>query len=261
MTDEQPTSLLDEFRAEAAAEAAGETVWEGADVLRQHLVPIESLQDHPGNPRKGDVAAISKSLAEFGQVRAILYDSNTNTIIAGHHVRYAARELSWTHVAAISNAFVDDNAAAAYLLVDNKLTTLGEMDSRKEYEMTLGLEEAGYGELPGYDIDEMETLRDAAGATPTAESRDWEGEAGESPEAAAARAAAIAQYEQHREVVLLLSFPDQYEAFAKDVRLLMAEYGTTGTVATIVRAVAEAAQAKADDLAPEEVGDEPGDAA
>jgi ParB-like chromosome segregation protein Spo0J len=237
-----------------------EQVWRGAEILRAHLVPIDSLEDHERNPNKGDVAAISASLDKFGQVRAILH--HNGTIIAGHHVRLAAQLLEWTHIAAIEHSFADDNQALQYLLVDNQLTRLSKIASEEEYRILMDLESAGYAETPGYGIDEMEIIRDKAGATPTAEARDWEGEAGESPEAAAARAAAIAQYEQHREVVLLLSFPEQYEAFAKDVRLLMGEYGTTGTVATIVRAVAEAAMAAAGGVdkapEPEEADVEPG---
>jgi len=43
--------------------------------------------------------------------------------------------------------------------------------------------------------------------------------------------------------VLLLTYPEQYELFGQHVRKLMAAYGTTGTVATIARAVGEAAAA------------------
>ena len=38
-----------------------EMKWEGAEALRQYLVPIDSLQDHGKNPNVGDVAAISAS--------------------------------------------------------------------------------------------------------------------------------------------------------------------------------------------------------
>ena len=40
----------------------------------------------------------------------------------------------------------------------------------------------------------------------------------------------------------MLDYPEQYEAFAEDLRFLMSSYETTGSIATIVRAVAEAAR-------------------
>jgi len=220
-----------------------EPVWHGAEALRPYLVPIDSLTDHERNPNKGDVFAISASLEKYGQVRPILHDDGT--IVAGHHVRLGAKVLEWTHIAALPHEFESEHARDSYLLVDNQLARKSVIDSAEVYGIIMDLEAAGYVELPGFDIDDRETLQAQAGLTPTQKGQEWEETAGESPEAAAARAAAIAQYEQHREVVLLLSYPEQYEEFGRHVRSLMAAYGTTGTVATIVRAVGEAAVAVA----------------
>jgi ParB-like chromosome segregation protein Spo0J len=216
-----------------------EIVWRGAEALRPYLVPINSLADHERNPNKGDVFAISASLDKYGQVRAILHDNGI--IVAGHHVRAAAQVLEWTHIAALPHTFDSDEARTAYLLVDNQIAKKSVIDSAATYGIIMDLEAAGYAEVPGFDIDDKETLQAKAGLTPVSQGEEWEETAGESPEAAAARAAAIAQYEQHREVVLLLSYPEQYEEFGRHVRALMAAYNTTGTVATIVRAVGEAA--------------------
>lgn len=217
-----------------------EMKWEGAEALRQYLVPIDSLQDHGKNPNVGDVAAISASLQKYGQVRSILHDDGI--IVAGHHVRAAAQVLEWTHIAAIPHSFASAEDRLAYLLVDNQIAKKSVIDSAAVYEMIVALEQAGYVEVPGFDIDDIETCQELAGMTPESEGREWEGDAGQSPEAAAARAATVAQYGNKREVVILLDYPEQYEAFAEDLRFLMSSYETTGSIATIVRAVAEAAR-------------------
>jgi len=218
-----------------------EPVWHGAEALRPYLVPIDSLTEHERNSNIGDVFAISRSLEKWGQVRPILHDDGV--IVAGHHVRKGAMLLHWTHIAALPNEFESDEARLGYLMADNKIASMAKQDAVQAHGNVLDLETAGYAESAGYSLDDRETLQEQAGLTPTQEARPWEETAGESPEAAAARQAAVAQYEQHREVVLLLTYPEQYELFGQHVRKLMAAYGTTGTVATIARAVGEAAAA------------------
>lgn len=100
-------------------------VWEGAEALRQFLVPISDLEPFPGNPRTGDVDAIRASVRRFGQVRAIVVDRSGSRIVAGHHFRLAAEAEGWTHVAAIPNEFSDEDEARAYLLADNRTHDLG----------------------------------------------------------------------------------------------------------------------------------------
>lgn len=100
-----------------------ETVWEGPEVLRPFLVAVDELEPFPGNPRRGDVAVISDSLKRFGQVKAIV--TNGARIVAGNHLRQAAVELGWTHIAAIENEFASEEEARAYLLADNRTHDLG----------------------------------------------------------------------------------------------------------------------------------------
>lgn len=99
------------------------TVWRGAKTLRRFLIPIDELEPFPGNPRVGDVDAVRASLRRFGQVRPILVDGPR--IVAGHHVRLAAKAEGWTHVAGIENDFADEDEARAYLLADNRIPELG----------------------------------------------------------------------------------------------------------------------------------------
>ena len=99
-------------------------IWEGAELLQEHLVPIDEIRPFEGNPRRGAVEDLMASLGRWGQIRAVLTDPN-GTIIAGHHVTEAARQLGWTHVAVIPHVFKSDEEARAYLIADNALQELG----------------------------------------------------------------------------------------------------------------------------------------
>jgi DNA modification methylase len=101
-------------------------VWRGAEYLRPVLVPIDSLEPWPDNPRRGDVAAIAASLDRFGQVRPVLVQGSR--IVAGHHLVLAALERGYTHIAVGDHDFGSEDEARAYLLADNRTAELGVVD-------------------------------------------------------------------------------------------------------------------------------------
>jgi len=107
--------------------ATGAMVWNGNESLRQFLVPIDSLEPFPGNPRRGDVAQIRGMLRRFGQVVPIVVDGTR--ITKGHHVRLAAIEEGWTHVAALPHQFGDEDEQRAFLIGDNRSSELGSVDA------------------------------------------------------------------------------------------------------------------------------------
>jgi ParB-like chromosome segregation protein Spo0J len=103
--------------------------------LRHLSTPIDNIELDPANARRGDVEAIRRSLNVFGQRKPVVV-KRTGTdadgtpagiVIAGNHTVLAARDLGWTHVAAV---FVDDDAstAAAYALADNRTGELATWD-------------------------------------------------------------------------------------------------------------------------------------
>lgn len=224
--------------------------WEGAEALRPYLRPIESVVDHVGNPRKGDVEALKGSLRRFGQVRPILFEpgESEDVIVAGHHLRYAARDLGWTHLAMVPHTFADEAERKAYLVADNQLATLAGYDEQAQMSLWSELAEAGALEGTGVSIDAMEDLQARIGV-PTTEPQEWAGGYAEDARAAAERAAALAASQQMKEIVLMVS-PEQYEEFGRYVRALQKEYGTSGVVATVLRAVGEAAVASTQESAP-----------
>lgn len=237
-TDDQPVEQI-EIQPK---EADGRT-WVGAEQLRPYLVRIEDLKETPGNPFKGKahVAKLMASLNRFGQVRAILADAeDAVTIRAGHHLKLAAEELGWTHLAVINAEFNDQGEALAYLLADNRLARVGDEEAKAIEQLTI-IDLIGEGNLEGtgWDLDSVETLRAEAGTTPViVEPEPWGGEAAETAEEAAARAAALSNYEPHKEIPLYMTLPE-HEQFSEHVRLLQNAWGLGGVMATILRALSE----------------------
>lgn len=139
--------------------------------LEPLLVPIAELAPHPRNPRRGNVDQIKRSLTRFGQVRAILARPD-GTIIAGNHTWQAARELGWTHIAAVRQDMSEEEARA-YLLADNRLSDLGTYDDDQLAELLREVQADPIGfEGTGWDDGSLEALlaeiaaRDAQPAAP-----------------------------------------------------------------------------------------------
>lgn len=138
-----------------------------AEELQHLAVPIDSLLPHPENPRQGDVRQIGESLDRFGQVRPILALAATEdnrlpdgTIIAGHHVWYAAQAKGWDEVAVV-RVKMSDAQARAYLVADNRLGDLGQYDDRALLRVLTDLQDEGLEQLTGtgYDSEQIDALR------------------------------------------------------------------------------------------------------
>jgi ParB-like chromosome segregation protein Spo0J len=132
--------------------------WEGAEALREMLVPVDELAPFPGNPRRGDIEHIRASLRRFGQMKPLLVTSD-GTIVAGHHVRLAAIEEGWSHVAVLPHEFADENEARAYLLADNRIADFGSYDQADLVEHLRALAELEQLEGTGYDEADLSALQ------------------------------------------------------------------------------------------------------
>lgn len=97
--------------------------------LQTLATPVDQLGLLPGNPRRGDVDALSASLEKFGQRKPIVARRD-GTVIAGNHTLLAARRLGWTEVAVV---WVDDDdtTAKAFALADNRIGALGGYDDEE----------------------------------------------------------------------------------------------------------------------------------
>ncbi len=95
--------------------------------LEDQAVPIDSVQSHPANPRRGDVQGIAESLRVNGQYSPIVADLRNGNILAGNHTWKAAKSLGWGEVAVIY-VDVDDAQAKRILLADNRTSDLATYD-------------------------------------------------------------------------------------------------------------------------------------
>jgi ParB-like chromosome segregation protein Spo0J len=96
---------------------------------------VDNLTLDPANARRGDVAAIRRSLTVFGQRKPVVAKRTgadaagrpAGIVIAGNHTLSAALELGWTELAAV---FVEDDehTARAYALADNRTGELATWD-------------------------------------------------------------------------------------------------------------------------------------
>lgn len=91
--------------------------------------PVERLNPLPGNPRKGDVDAVARSYATFGQRKPIVArrEGDGGIVLAGNHQLAAATKLGWAEIAVV---WVDDDdlTAKAFALADNHVGDLGDYD-------------------------------------------------------------------------------------------------------------------------------------
>lgn len=221
---------------------APEPLWVGPDALRGLLKPIESLRESEGNPRRGDVEAISQSLQRFGQLKPIVVDAEDKiTIRAGHHMTKAAVLLGWTHIAAAEASFSTPSEARAYLLADNRLSELGAFDPTQQLSLLEELERSGNWSGTGFTIDDAEDLRAQLNlVSETPYDGAWQGGFSESQREAAERAAALAASMSKKERVLMLS-PAEDEEYQRCIRVLQPHYGTQSYLETVLRALAEEA--------------------
>lgn len=92
--------------------------------LRMLAVPAASLNTLPGNPRVGDIHAVSRSLERFGQRKPIVVLRENRMVVAGNHTLQAALALGWEDIAAV---FVDESLeeGKAFALADNRVHDLG----------------------------------------------------------------------------------------------------------------------------------------
>jgi site-specific DNA-methyltransferase (adenine-specific) len=133
-----------------------------APQLRALVVPIDSVELHPRNPRLGDVAAVAASLARFRQVKPIVVQRSTGYVIAGNHVLRAALSLGWTEIAA-NVEDLDDAEAIALMLADNRTADLGGYDDTLLAAILAEQQAEDNLAATGYDADAVAALLAQAG--------------------------------------------------------------------------------------------------
>jgi hypothetical protein len=207
--------------------------------LTVEVIGIDTVEPHPDNARIGDVSAIAESLERFGQVKPIVVQKATGYVVAGNHTRAAAKSLGWEQLAAVL-LDIDDETAKAYLLADNRLSDRAKYDQAKLYESLEGLLDL---DGTGYDLDYVESLGDALGAT-TVEGTDTGEVIKQAPPEPGLKKAPAAQADKPaaepvRDVVMLMTV-SRAQAFGAKVAELQKAWGTSTLVDTVERAVEQA---------------------
>lgn len=91
------------------------------------LVPIDSVLEHPENPRRGDLKALKDSIKANGFYSVCLVQDSTGYMIAGNHRRKALLELGETRIPVIRQDMSDEDAKRI-LLGDNRTSDLAYYD-------------------------------------------------------------------------------------------------------------------------------------
>jgi DNA modification methylase len=120
--------------------------------------PLDQLHTMPGNPRRGDVEAVARSLERFGQLKPIVARAD-GTVIAGNHTLMAARQLGWPELAVVRTDH-DDATAKAFALADNRTSELGSYDEQALLDMLNEVNEAdptllGAASFAATDLDDL----------------------------------------------------------------------------------------------------------
>jgi hypothetical protein len=143
---------------QATPQAAGATLHLGGDAyahpsLKRRLVPIENVTPYPGNPRRGDQAAITASIRDLGLYAGVVAQQSSGHILVGNHRRHALVELGAKKIP-VDYLDVDDTRAAAIVARDNHTSDLGTYDEPE----LLALLTADVLPLSGYDDEDVAAL-------------------------------------------------------------------------------------------------------
>lgn len=129
-----------------------------------HLaVPIGTLIPDADNARfhpQENIEAIKSSLTRFGQDQPLVVQRSNNVVRKGNGRLQAARELGWTHLAAV---FVDEDNidAAARAIADNRSGELAKWDNRVLSAVIARIQEARPDFAPqsiGFTAEQVERL-------------------------------------------------------------------------------------------------------
>ena len=125
------------------------------------MVGVVRLSTHPGNPRRGDLAAVKASIEVNGFYGTIVAQRSTGYVLAGNHRLMAARELGMEHVPVVW-VDCDDTRARAILAADNRTSELGGFDSEALAQLLEGLRIEDALEGTGYSDDDISALIEAS---------------------------------------------------------------------------------------------------
>lgn len=220
-------------------ESGPSVIWKGNDKLRHLLVPIETIETHPRNPRRGDLPLLAESLDSFGQTRPIVVQPATGYIVAGNHTYRAAVEvLAWSHIAIIRPELEPDEYEQ-YLLMDNKASDASEYDEEVLIPILQRLHDTGDFQHTGWDAEQADDFIKSTDHIARTEEQEFQGGyAGEQP--GGEKPGRLFERSAKTENQLMLAFNnDDYREIVRSIGTLRREYGTEGIGNTVARALKE----------------------
>lgn len=121
--------------------------------MKTEMMNLSELQMMTSNVRRHPAAQIQelkRSLEMFGQVRPVVVDE-TNTILAGHGLVLAMRELGWIQAEIWRLSQLTARQKKKLLIADNRIYELG-FSNRSEIEQLLEeFAQAAEFDIPGFD--------------------------------------------------------------------------------------------------------------
>lgn len=134
-----------------------------AGLTPEDLHPIDGPEDHPDNPREGDIGAISELIREHGWYGRLIVQRATpegeprNRLVAGHHRRQAAKALGYVRLP-MEFIVCSDRVAKKLVLADNRATDLASYRKDKLAQLLQEFAQADDLEGTGYVGDDLEQL-------------------------------------------------------------------------------------------------------
>lgn len=92
------------------------------------FVKVGDIQEHPSNPRRGDVDLIEQSIGKHGMYGACIVQRSTGFILIGNHTYRACRQRG-AAVVPVQFIDVDDTEALAIMIGDNQISDLADTDA------------------------------------------------------------------------------------------------------------------------------------
>lgn len=129
-----------------------------ADGLKDLMVPITRVQQHPDNANNGDLDSIIESIKINGYNSPIIVERATGYIVAGNHRYQALHALGATQVPVIWTDMTREQALR-YMVADNRTGQKAVTDDALMIEILNQLQETDTGLFgTGYTEDELTNL-------------------------------------------------------------------------------------------------------
>jgi ParB-like chromosome segregation protein Spo0J len=123
------------------------------------LVPIEDLRPHPQNPNghpDKQIALLAKNIRHLGWRHPIIVSELTGFVVAGHARIEAAKLLNLASVPVDFQPFASETEERAYLVADNRIAELAEIQNDAIQSLLAELDGEGLDmDLTGFDSESL----------------------------------------------------------------------------------------------------------